>query len=341
MLVVLNIEETTHLRSDTLREELLRLPQVRAVTATNWWSGAPLPLARSADEEAPQQMVTEYLVSYDFAGVFDLQLLAGRFFERDRGDEAIRTNLVIDRAFAEFLGFATPADAIGELVYVPRAFMESIGRGTAAQPRQIVGVVENKPLDIDDLRATIFRFANDASLPYTIARVSRDDLAGALAGVNELWQRLVPGIAADVRFADEIFEDQYARYSRIADTFTALCAFAMLIAIIGLFAMAQVVSARRTHEIGVRKTLGAGTVQMLLMLIRSFSLPVVAGSFVASLVAFFAMRRYLDGFLSPVELNAAPFVACLLVMLLIAAIAVGAQTLRAARTIPAQVLRNE
>jgi putative ABC transport system permease protein len=115
----------------------------------------------------------------------------------------------------------------------------------------------------------------------------------------------------------------------------------MLIAIIGLFAMAQVVSARRTHEIGVRKTLGPGTVQMVVMLINSFSLPVVAGSFVASLLAFFAMRRYLDGFLSPVELNVAPFVACLLVMLLIAGIAVGSQTLRASRTTPAQVLRHE
>jgi putative ABC transport system permease protein len=340
LLVVQNVEELTRLDSDTLREELLRLPQVSAVTVTNWSGGAPLPLAGSADETALQRMVTEYLVSYDFPAVFDLELLAGRFFERDRGDDAIRTNVVIDRRLAEFLGFATPADAIGQFAYVPGSFMQNIGRGTAAQPRQIIGVVENKPLGIDDLPATEFRFANDG-LPYTIARISRDDIAGALASVGELWQRLVPGIALDARLTDDMFEQEYARYSRIAGAFTALCSFAMLIAVIGLFAMAQVVSARRTHEIGVRKTLGAGTLQMVVMLINSLSLPVVAGSFVASLLGFFAMRRYLDGFLSPVELDVAPFAACLLAMLLIASVAVGAQTLRAARATPAQVLRNE
>ena len=58
-------------------------------------------------------------------------------------------------------------------------------------------------------------------------------------------------------------------------------------------------------------------------------------------VAFIAMRLYLDRFVSPIELNAFPFLAALLAMLSIGWLAVGAQTLRAARTIPAQALRQE
>lgn len=344
LLVVQNQEELTRLDFGTLRDELLRLPQVTAVTATNWWGAAPVPLARSADEAAPQRQVTEYLVSYDFAEVFDVPLLAGRFFERARGDDAPPRDgpsIVVDRALAEYFGFAAPEDAVGQTVYVPRSFMANFGLGNAAQPRHIVGVVENTALGIDGGRPGVsYRFGRNA-LPFTVARVSRDGIAGALAGVNDLWQRLVPGIAPNVRVADEIFAEQYARYARIAGAFTALCAFALLIAVIGLFAMAQVVSARRSHEIGVRKTLGAGTVQMIALLVNSFSLPVVTGSFVASLLGFFAMRRYLDGFLSPIELDVAPFAACLLAMLLIAWVTVGAQTLRAARTTPAQVLRHE
>jgi hypothetical protein len=44
---------------------------------------------------------------------------------------------------------------------------------------------------------------------------------------------------------------------------------------------------------------------------------------------------------SPIELNAVPFIAGLLAMLSIAWLAVGTHTLRAARTIPARVLRQE
>jgi putative ABC transport system permease protein len=58
-------------------------------------------------------------------------------------------------------------------------------------------------------------------------------------------------------------------------------------------------------------------------------------------IAFIAMRLYLDRFVSPIELNALPFIGGLLAMLSIAWLAVGAHTMRAARTIPARVLRQE
>ena len=77
------------------------------------------------------------------------------------------------------------------------------------------------------------------------------------------------------------------------------------------------------------------------MLLRSFSLPVILASVAAWPIAFIAMRLYLERFVSPIELNAFPFIAGLLAMLSIGWLAVGAQTLRAARTIPAQALRQE
>ena len=48
-----------------------------------------------------------------------------------------------------------------------------------------------------------------------------------------------------------------------------------------------------------------------------------------------------NGFVSPIELTLAPFFGCLLAVLLIAWLAVGSETLRTARTRPAQVLRHE
>src|SRR4051812_35474045 len=96
--------------------------------------------------------------------------------------------------------------------------------------------------------------------------------------------------------------------------------------------MSQVVAARRLHEIGVRKTLGAATAQIVFMLLKSFSLPVSSRAWAAWPPAYIAMRLYLDRFVSPIELNALPFIAGLLAMLSIAWLAVGAQILRAVRT---------
>jgi len=348
LLAIENRADISHVDPDTLRSELARLPRVKAVTAMStppFESTGGAVLARSADEEAVQKLIEPYRVSYDFADVFDLRLLAGRVFERDRdvvasGRDGGQPDIVVNRALVEGLGFASPEAAVGELVYVPKKFATMYGMGTSALPRRIIGVVENKPLRISSAeRANVYSLG--AVLPFTIVRVPRDDVAAALNDVDALWKRLAPGIAPQRRFIDEMFEQQYATFERIADAFAAFCVFALVIATVGLFAMSQVVAARRTHEIGVRKTLGAATAQMVFMLLKSFSLPVIVASVAAWPIAFIAMRLYLDRFVSPIDLNALPFIAGFLIMLAIAWVAVGAQTLRAARTVPARALRQE
>jgi len=346
LLVIENRTEITRVDSDTLRAELSRLPRVRGVAAMSrppFEATGGAVLARSADDESVQKLVEPYQVSDDFARVLDLQLIAGRMLERARDSIATadggQPSIVVNRALTEALGFASPEATVGELVYVPKKFATMYGMGTSALPRQIIGVVENKPLGITAGRANVYSLG--AALPFTIVRIPRDDVAAARDEIDALWKRLAPGIAPPYRFVDEMFEQQYATFARIADAFAAFCGFALVIAAVGLFAMSQVVAARRTHEIGVRKTLGAATAQIVLMLLRSFSLPVIVASVAAWPIAFIAMRLYLDRFVSPIELNALPFIGGLLAMLSIAWLAVGAHTMRAARTIPARVLRQE
>jgi putative ABC transport system permease protein len=348
LLVIENRTDITHVEPATLRAELLALPRVKAVTAMHRppfeGTGGGV-LARSADEEAAQKPIDPYFVSYDFAAVFDLRLLAGRMFERGRdavtpGRDGAQQSIVVNRAFVETFGFASPEAAVGELVYVPKKMAVMYGMGTSALPRQIIGVVENKPLGLNSFeRANVYTLA--AGLPFTVVRIPRNDVAATLSDVDALWKRLAPGIAPQRRFLDDMFEQHYATFARIADAFAAFCGFALVIAVVGLFAMSQVVAARRTHEIGVRKALGAATAQIVLMLLRSFSLPVILASVAAWPIAYIAMRLYLDRFVSPIGLDAFPFVAGLVALLAVAWLAVGAQTLRAARTIPARVLRQE
>jgi putative ABC transport system permease protein len=345
LVVIENRREHTELSHETLRDELLRLPQVSAVAATfdRPFRSRPLILASSADEGAPQRMVQQYWVSHDFASVAGLDLLAGRFFDRQPADAARDggdgRNMVIDRDLAEFLGFAAPADAIGETIYVPQD-VTTVGGGTA-MPWQVIGVVENKPLEFlaGMHRGTAYTLG--VELSYTIARVSRDDVAGALGEIDALWERLVPGIAVSRRFADEIVEEDYATFVQIADAMTALCAFALLIATIGLFAMVQVVVARRSREIAVRKVLGARTPLVVIMLLKGFALLVLTACLAAWPVAFVAMRNYLDRFANPIDMNGTLFVACFLGLLVVASLTVGAPILNAARARPSEALRHE
>lgn len=174
-----------------------------------------------------------------------------------------------------------------------------------------------------------------------MVRLAADDVSGALASIDALWRGLAPNVAINRRFMDETFELAYQTFRRVNQAFSVLALMAFAIGVAGLFGMAAFVAARQRPEIGVRKTFGASTRQMVAMLAASFSKPVAAAAILSWPLAYLAARAYLRTFIDPIELTPLPFVGSLALTLLIAWAAVGGQTLRAARTSPARVLRHE
>jgi putative ABC transport system permease protein len=353
LLIIENVSDVTKIEPATLRAELERLPQITGVTEVGdvpWEVIGGTMVATTPGPDAITKGVLSYAVGYDFFSVLDIPVIAGRVFSPERfatdfpGGERTRASqpraIVVDRAFVEELGFASPQAAIDQIVYFPESTMSAFGQG--AQPLRIIGVAENKPFSFfGPTGAAITMYQLSLGLRFEVARLAAGDVPGALAAVDEMWQRLAPNVAIRRRFLDDVFDDRYATFAGVSDVFTGLAALAFVICVTGLFGMATLVTSRRLPEIGVRKTLGASTVRIVAMLLTSFGKPVVIANLLVWPLAYLAARSYLDLLLSPIELDPLPFVMSLVVTAAIAALAVGGQTLRAARSRPADVLRDE
>ena len=174
-----------------------------------------------------------------------------------------------------------------------------------------------------------------------LSRIAGNDVAGGLAAIDAIWNRLSPDVSINRHFMDELFDTNYSNFGRINQAFACLALIAVAISVIGLFGMAVQVAGRRVHEIGVRKSVGAQTSQIVTMLLVQFSQPVWIANLVAWPIAYFAAQRYLSVFIHRIEVTAYPFVASLLVTLAVAFVAIGGQALRAARANPGTVLRAE
>ncbi|HUL82036.1 MAG TPA: FtsX-like permease family protein [Gammaproteobacteria bacterium] len=345
LLVMENYAALTHLSHETLHAELSRLPRVRAETAMvypPWISADGEQVRRTPQEADAGQFALLYGVADDFFSTFEIPVLAGRALESKRGDappaeDGMRTSpqrVVIDRELASALGFATPAAAVGEILYGVRPGLKQL---------EIVGVVENRRLNVTSPGGIAMHnlYTLDADPTFHVARIAADDVAATVADVDALWRRLVPTMAPNRRFMDEYFNDSFDLYQRLNQGFVGLAAFTLLIATMGLFAMALFVVARRKREIAVRKVLGARTEMIVSLLLRAFAWPVVVASVLAWPVAYLAARGYLTQFVDPIAVTPWPFLACLLFALAIALLAVGGQTWRAARPPPANALRSE
>jgi putative ABC transport system permease protein len=351
LLIIENQSAQTGVDTATLRTELARIPQVTGVTGianVPWVELGAQRISLDPDPASPSMLVMSRPVGPDFFAVFDMPLIAGRVPDPEiAGDLPPPAasglppptgfqNVVVDRAFLDQFGFDAPADALGAMLY------SSMGSATLVQHFRIVAVVDTVPwsvLRLFDARATMYAVATDH--PYVIARVTASDVSGALAEIDAAWERLTPNLPVDRRFLDDAFEQAFVTFARINRVVMAIALIAFVIATAGLVAMGTLVAGRRMREVAIRKTHGARTGAMLAMLLGSFTKPVLVANLIAWPLAWIAASAYLEVFLNPIRLTALPFVLCLAFTLGIAWIAVGGQTLRAARARVAEVLRHE
>ncbi len=115
----------------------------------------------------------------------------------------------------------------------------------------------------------------------------------------------------------------------------------MFIAVLGLFGLAAFTAEQRRKEIGIRRVLGAGTGNLLILLSKDFVRLVVIAFLVAAPLAWYLMDRWLAGFAYRTELNALLFVVAGLLAVAVALVTVNIQALRAVNANPVKSLRSE
>ena len=279
------------------------------------------------------------IVGPGFFDVYGPQLIAGRLFdaarrEDDQGvaDQAKGANILINRLAVQQLGFASPEAAIGKTVGGDR-------------PRTIIGVIENMRFDTprDPIAPTYFYYTGDPSSNSNMIGNVRftGDPRAMLSSIRSLWQRMVPQVPFNGDTADNRLATYYKADEQATRLFAIGAGLAVVIGCVGLWGLASFNTARRIKEIGIRKTLGASSGDIVKLLVGQFLRPVLIANLVAWPIAFFAMRTWLAGFVDRISLSPLFFLGATLLAVVIAVLTVLGQALKASRAAPAWALRHD
>jgi putative ABC transport system permease protein len=114
-----------------------------------------------------------------------------------------------------------------------------------------------------------------------------------------------------------------------------------VINILGLVGLLSFMVEQKTKEIGVRKVLGASLASLSFLLSRDFLRLIVIAFLIAAPVAWYVMNQWLQGFAYRTAISWWVFATTVSGAILITAIAVGYQTIRAALVNPIKSLRSE
>ena len=321
---------------NTFAEELRRLPSVRQVATSTTlpgggfnWNGASVRKAEDDPTAAIRAVLT--WVDTSFVSLYGLELAAGDLeeFRVEPDSNEWTWTLVANETAVNALGFASPHEAVGRPI--------DFGGNEAV----IVAVVRDFNWSSAHTERQSVFFGRVAGGSQVSLRIGTDDIQETLAAVEAAFTRLFPGNVFRYAFADESFDEQYRQDERFATLFAFFAGLAVAIAGLGLLGLAAFAAQQRTKEIGVRKVLGASVADVVALLSRDFLKLVVAAVVVASPVAYFLMRRWLETFAYRIELGVAPFLVAGTVALVLALATVSTQALRAASADPVKALRYE
>jgi putative ABC transport system permease protein len=343
-------------RQNQLLNAIRGTPGVVSATASLREPGLPgegLICVRRPGAKGAGTYLSQDLVSDGYLKTYGVRLSAGRMFDRAHGlddvagpykgasDASSRgVNVVLNESAARTLGFSDPARAVGQ-----RLFVTDDCGSPGLQPAAVVGVLRDVQFGSPQhpVASVVYRYDSQPFMGGGVGAVRFAGVGDAvmMARLQALWRREAPMVPFLGKTAEESLSDYYVPDEQRARLFTIGSLLAVGIGCVGLYGLAAFNTARRFKEIGIRKTLGASTTDVLRLLLVQILRPVLIANLVAWPLAWIAMRNWLGGFDQRIALSPLYFVAASLLALAVAGVTVVAQSLRLARAEPARALRHE
>jgi putative ABC transport system permease protein len=162
----------------------------------------------------------------------------------------------------------------------------------------------------------------------------------ALEAIDRTWTELGGSGPLPRIFFEQAMQNMYLDLRRQTQVFSVFAGVAIFIAVLGLVGLAAHAAVTRTKEIGIRKAVGGGRVEIMRLLLWQFSQPVLLANVIAWPVAYYVMGVWLQGFARRVELDWWMFAGAAAATLAIAVAAVAMHTWAMAGARPVEALRH-
>lgn len=290
-------------------------------------------MSRRGVPEEEGVLVNYAYVDHDYLDVLKMQMLEGRNYSREFSTDTLDA-LIINETAAKSIGLEAP--------YIGKEVRWETGNDTVNLYRKVVGVV--KDFHFTSLHESIKPYAFELAprqADNINLRIASKDYRQIINNLKMEWENLAPDRPFEFVFLDERLDKLYRADQNFQSVFSYFTFLAILIACLGLFALASFTAERRIKEIGIRKVLGAGIGQLVFLLSNDFLRLVVAAVILATPIAWLAMNRWLDNFAYRIEISWTAFALAGLTALLIAFLTVSFEAFKAARRNPVHALKYE
>jgi putative ABC transport system permease protein len=257
-------------------------------------------------------------------------LLAGRNFPENMSSENEIFVIVSEMAVEQFQ-LGTPQEAIGTTLILEDSTLV-----------EVIGVIRNFQYAAVflPLKPLLLRYM-PGSYNRAFLRLDSPNVPATLKKLEQTWEEIDPEHEMDGDFLDGRIRFYYSFFEDIMYTVGFATLLAIIIASFGLLGMATYSTRTRTREIGVRKVFGADVNQIVLLISKSYMWLMLIAAIIGGLIAYLANKLWLQQLSKSVEFGIGTILSGVFIVVLVGFLTISSQTFKAARTRPAETLKDE
>jgi len=309
-----------------IENELSSIPAVKEVTASTGypgWTSMNNSLRTSLDDQGV--VAKENVVKNSYNKTLGLEIKKGRYFKDEFTADS--NAFVLNERAVEMLGLENP---VGKRIY----HNETEGR--------VIGVMKNYHVEnIREEIAPVVHSKRYESFNFVLAKLPAKNIEQTLDKIEQRLTSIDDQYIFEYQFLDDYFDAMYKQEERMNKTSIYSAVIAIIISLLGLYALTSFVVIKRRKEIGIRKAMGATEEKVIYKLIKDINKWVLLANLISWPLAYYFIKQWLANFAYSINISIWYFVAGTLITFLIALIVVATQAYLAATENPAYTLRDE
>ena len=187
--------------------ELKSIPGIESVTTSNFVPGLKMDFAASLTNPVVHgdnnNLVKRIFADESFAEVYDIQVVAGRFFENEQSLLPEHRPIVVNESAALNLGFNPPSDIVGKEI----RYWDN--------PIKVIGVVEDFRMESPDMPIEPMFFFPTYDTKYFSIKLSGSQPTNLISIIEEKWTKVYPGSPFDFFYSQAHFNRQYQTFEQL------------------------------------------------------------------------------------------------------------------------------
>ena len=328
IVVANNFTKKIHSSFESLKADLLTNPNILSVTASQ---GVPGELGnieaayKVGDNATSSIAIHESRIQDDYLKTFGMQLVEGSDFSNDMGTS--KEKIILNQTAVKRLGLGDPLHK--KVVF----FRDTL---------QVIGVV--KDFHFQSLHQEIAPLALTKRRNYfevISIKISGNQVSETLKDIETAFAVVDPNNTFQYWFIDQNFAEMYFAEEKSNQLITYAAILAIIISMLGLFALTSFTISQKVQEIGIRKVMGASVSQIMRIFVTDLVKWVLVAGLVAFPLSYYSMTKWLEKFVYHTDISLWMFLFGGFLALIIAIATVSFISFKAAKANPVNSLKYE